>query len=130
MEEAAYKYSTAMNGLVYKPGLSATEFMDLKLMKDVFRLDVFKSMKSHVAKFFTDKRLRQLLEFPVLFLGALAENIPALYSLMNYADIKLGTWYPKGGMYSVVEAMFNVAKDAGVKFIFNADVELHIIICR
>jgi phytoene desaturase len=56
------------------------------------------------------------MEFPVLFLGALPKNTPALYSLMNYADIKGGTWYPKFGMYSIVEGMVKVAKELGVQF--------------
>jgi phytoene desaturase len=63
------------------------------------------------------------MEFPVLFLGALPQNIPALYSLMNYADIKLGTWYPEGGMYEVIRAMQQLAEELGVKFIFNKEVE-------
>jgi phytoene desaturase len=63
-----------------------------------------------------------LMEFPVLFLGALPQHTPALYSLMNYADIKLGTWYPQGGMYKIVEGMFALAKELGVKFIFDCNV--------
>jgi phytoene desaturase len=66
--------------------------------------------------------MQQLLEFPVLFLGALPEKTPALYSLMNYADIKLGTWYPQGGMYKIVEGMVSVAEELGVKFLFKSDV--------
>jgi len=63
-----------------------------------------------------------LLEFPVLFLGALPQDTPALYSLMNYADIKLGTWYPKGGMFKIAEAMTSLAKELGVKFYCNHEV--------
>jgi len=123
LAEASYKYEVGINKLVYKPGLSVKEYLDWGLAKGILRLDVFSSMKDHVAKFFSDPRLRQLMEFPVLFLGATAEKIPALYSLMNYADIKLGTWYPKGGMYSVVEAMYSLALELGVQFEFDQDVE-------
>ena len=63
------------------------------------------------------------MEFPVLFLGALPEDTPALYSLMNYADIKGGTWYPEGGMYSVVKAMYKLGNELGVKFHFNEECE-------
>jgi len=62
------------------------------------------------------------MEFPVLFLGALPEKTPALYSLMNYADMKGGTWYPEGGMYNIVKAMYKLAVELGVKFYFNHDV--------
>ena len=122
MEEAAYKYKVGVNKLVYKPSLSWTEFIDLDLMKGIFRLDVFNNIKSHIAKFFKHPKIRQLMEFPVLFLGALPENTPALYSLMNYADIKLGTWYPEGGMHQVVQGMYRLAKENGVTFHFNTNV--------
>lgn len=123
MEEAVYKYEVGINKLVHKPGQSYTEFLDWDLVKGLFKLDVFTSMKKHISKHFKNPKLQQLLEFPVLFLGALPEKTPALYSLMNYADIKLGTWYPHEGMYKIVEGMFHIAQDLGVKFIFNSDVK-------
>lgn len=122
LDGAAYKYEVGMNRLVYKPGLSITEFLDRQTMLGVFRLQVFSSIKKHIAKYFKNPRLRQLMEFPVLFLGALPEDTPALYSLMNYADIKGGTWYPEGGMYAVVEGMYKLALELGVTFRFNEPV--------
>ncbi len=122
LAEAAYKYNVGINKLVHKPGRSLTEFLDADVIKGVFKLDVFTNMKKHVAKYFKHPYLRQMMEFPVLFLGALPQNIPALYSLMNYADIKLGTWYPQGGMYKIVQGMYALAKELGVKFEFNCDV--------
>lgn len=119
LEEAAYKYKTGMQNLVFKPGLSYLEFLDRHVIKGIFRLDVFTSMKKHIRKYFRHPRLQQILEFPVLFLGALPENTPALYSLMNYADIVGGTWYPEGGMYSIVQAMHELALETGVQFHFN-----------
>jgi phytoene desaturase len=119
LAEAAYKYEVGINKLVYKPGQSLSEFVDMDLIKGVFKLDVFTSMKKHIGKYFKNWQLQQLLEFPVLFLGALPQDTPALYSLMNYADIKLGTWYPQGGMYSIVNGMYELAKELGVKFYFD-----------
>lgn len=125
LEGAAYKYKVGMQKLVYKPGLSVWEFMDAEVFKGLFKLDLFSSMKTHIGNYFKDERLRQLLEFPVLFLGALPEKTPALYSLMNYADICLGTWYPDGGMYKIVEGMYQLAISLGVEFKFNTEA-LHI----
>ncbi|HMI78252.1 MAG TPA: phytoene desaturase family protein, partial [Ferruginibacter sp.] len=122
MQEALYKYEVGINKLVHKPGQSYSEFLDWDLVKGVFKLDVFTSMKKHISKHFKHPKLQQLLEFPVLFLGALPENTPALYSLMNYADIKLGTWYPHEGMYKIAEGMFKLATALGFKFFFNNDV--------
>jgi phytoene desaturase len=120
---AAYKYEVGMNKLVYKPSRSLTEFMDWQTISGVFRLDVFTSIKNHIHKYFQHPRLRQIMEFPVLFLGALPEDTPALYSLMNYADIKGGTWYPNGGMYAVVEGMYKLATELGVDFHFEEEVK-------
>ncbi|MFZ9718974.1 MAG: phytoene desaturase family protein, partial [Chitinophagaceae bacterium] len=119
MDEAAYKYQVGMNKLVFKPGQSLMEFADAELVRGVFRLDVFQSISKHVKRHFKNPKLIELMEFPVLFLGALPQNTPALYSLMNYADVQLGTWYPIGGMYKIVEAMHRLAVELGVTFLFN-----------
>ncbi|NII24001.1 phytoene desaturase [Pseudoflavitalea sp. X16] len=122
LQEAAFKYRTGMHKLVFKPGQSLTEFLDRDVIKGIFRLDIFTSVQKHIHKYFKHPRIRQMLEFPVLFLGALPENTPALYSLMNYADIVGGTWYPEGGIYSVVSAMHQLATSLGVQFHFNQNV--------
>lgn len=118
LREASLKYKIGMQDLVYKPGRSVAEFLDWRVIKNVFRLDVFTSIQSHVARHFRSPRLRQLMEFPILFLGALPQDTPALYSLMNYADIVGGTWYPEGGMFSIVRAMQDLAEELGVQFRF------------
>jgi phytoene desaturase len=122
LKEGKIKYDIGINDLVYKPGLSLSEFASFKLLSNVFRLHVFSSVSSYIRKFFRHLRIIRMLEFPVLFLGAAPKDTPALYTLMNYADIALGTWYPKGGMYKVVEAMVALAREFGVKFHFNSEV--------
>jgi phytoene desaturase len=122
MDEAAYKYKVGIEKLVFKPGQSLTEFLDADLLSGIFKLDVFTSISNHVKKHFKNPHLRELMEFPVLFLGALPQKTPALYSLMNYADIKLGTWYPVGGMNQIVSAMHQLAVELGVDFQFNSPV--------
>ncbi len=123
MEEAAYKYEVGMKNLVFKPGQSWAEFLDADLVKGVLRLDVFTSIKKHFGRHFKHPKIRELMEFPALFLGALPEDTPALYSLMNYADIKGGTWFPEGGMYMIAAGMHRLAEELGVTFLFSHDVQ-------
>lgn len=123
MKEAAYKYEVGINKLVYKPGLSIKEFMDKDFLMGMLRLQVFSSFSKHVKDHFKDQRLQSLMEFPVLFLGASPEDTPALYSLMNYAGLQLGTWYPMGGFYKVVDAMMEIGAAQGVNYHVNSEVQ-------
>lgn len=127
LNEGKLKYEVGMNDLVHKPGLSVTELMDINILRDVFKVHFFQSISKYIRKYFKDSRLIQLLEFPVLFLGAPPEKTPALYSLMNYADMSLGTWYPKGGMFKIVDAMTSLASEMGVKFELNSAVQQIIV---
>ena len=122
LAEAEYKYKVGMAEFVWKPSHSVTEFFDVRIAKSAFKLQMFSSISKQVRKLFKHPHLIKILEFPVLFLGATPQDTPALYSLMNYADLKLGTWYPKGGMYNIVEAMVRVAKEQGVTFLNNKEV--------
>lgn len=123
LKEAQLKYEKGMGEFAAKPSLSISEFASWDLIRSAFRLDLFRSFSSHVRSYFKHPELLQLLEFPVLFLGAMPRNIPALYSMMNYADLALGTWYPMGGFGKLVEAMVTVAEQNGVVFRYNVTVE-------
>ncbi len=123
MEEASHKYEIGMKDFAYMPGLSLMEFADVRLIQRALSLNLFSSLSSHIRKYFSHPTLITLMEFPALFLGALPENTPALYSLMNYAGLKLGTWYPKGGFGAVICSMKDLASRNGVTFHFNSPVE-------
>ncbi len=123
MEEAKFKYETGMGNLSAMPGNSFSEFLQPDLMKGVLRLQIFSSFKKHVASYFKDPRLVSIMEFPVIFLGAMADKMPALYSLMNYAGLKLGTWYPQGGFGSVIDGMVQVGSRMGVTYHYNSPVD-------
>ena len=122
LEQAKYKYDVGMNEYVFKPSYSVMEYFDPRLAISGIKLQLLGNMRKHVHKLFKNEKLRKLLEFPVLFLGATPQNTPALYSLMNYADLILGTWYPIGGMHKIVAAMQEIAEQQGVKFRFDTAV--------
>ncbi|MFW6371799.1 MAG: phytoene desaturase family protein [Bacteroidota bacterium] len=123
LREAEYKYRVGMKEFVYKPSLSVTEFFDWRILKSLFRMGMFQSIHKYVRKYFSDPRLIQILEFPILFLGAAPKDTPSLYTLMNHADLTLGTWYPDGGFYAVIKGMETLATEQGVTFHYNAPVE-------
>ena len=123
LKQAAYKYEVGMKDYVFRPSLKLTEFLDPRLIGESFRIQLLGSMRKHVQKYFKNPKLRKILEFPVLFLGATPDNTPAMYSMMNHADLVLGTWYPQKGMHEIVKAMVAVAEEQGVSFHYNQEVK-------
>lgn len=123
MQSAKFKYEVGMQDFVNKPCHNWTEFISPKIAKSALKLDLLTNFRSYVAKYFKNEKLRTLMEFPVIFLGASPKNIPALYSLMNYGGYALGTHYPIGGFYQLVLAMKSVAEKQGAIFHFNSKVE-------
>lgn len=123
MQSAKYKYEVGMKDFVTKPSHSWLEFVSPKIAKSALKLNLLTNFRSYVGSYFKDEKLRMLMEFPVIFLGASPKNIPALYSLMNYGGYALGTHYPIGGFYQLVLAMQQVAEKQGAIFHFNKTVE-------
>ena len=122
LKDAETKYKVGMEELVFKPSLSLFEFANTKVFKGLVSMNLFSSFGKFIRSYFKNEKIIALLEFPVLFLGAMPNETPALYSLMNYADIKLGTWYPEGGMHKFIEAFEKIAVENSVKFILNQEV--------
>ncbi|MDZ7877741.1 MAG: phytoene desaturase family protein [Saprospiraceae bacterium] len=122
LAEAKYKYEVGMGEFVHKPSHSIFEFADIRVLKSLFQLEMFTNISKAIRRLFSNPKLIQLLEFPVLFLGATPQKTPALYSLMNYADMSLGTWYPMGGMFEIIRGMTDLALEKGVKILVNQEV--------
>lgn len=121
LKDAGTKYRLA-KPLMEIPGKRFSELLKWEVIRNGIQLDVFKSVEKDVARRFESDKARGILNFPVLFLGAMPKDIPSLYTLMNYAELELGTWYPEGGMRSLAKALEKFATDNGVIFHFNSAV--------
>lgn len=114
MAEAKDNYDIAIKELVYRPGISPLELITPATVRKMGQF--FGNISKDVRSRFSNEKLIQILEFPVLFLGAKPSDTPSFYSFMNYADFGMGTWHPKTGMYDVIRAIEELAKELGVKF--------------
>jgi phytoene desaturase len=121
MCEAKSNYDIAIKNLVYRPGVSPLELVTLDTVKKIEQF--FSNISNDMRKKFKNERLIHILEFPVLFLGAKPSDTPSFYNFMNYADFGLGTWHPKTGMFDVVQAIESLARELGVTFVTNANIE-------
>jgi len=123
LHDASVKYKVAVDEFLENPGLSIGELLKVSALAKAIKLDVFKSVERDVYRRFKSDKARSILTFPVLFLGAMPDKIPSLYTMMNYADLSLGTWYPEGGMNALAQALKKIAEANNVTFRMNASVE-------
>ncbi|MFH6969112.1 phytoene desaturase family protein [Flavobacterium sp. FlaQc-28] len=125
IDQAKSNYDIAIKDLVYRPGVSPLELITAKTALKLNQF--FGSISIDIRKEFKNERLIQILEFPVLFLGAKPTKTPSFYNFMNYADFGLGTWHPKTGMFDVVQSLESLALELGVIIKTNASVEKIIV---
>ncbi|MBQ0738429.1 phytoene desaturase family protein [Mesonia mobilis] len=121
IDQAKENYDIAIKDLVYRPGESPLELVTVETAKKLGKF--FSTIAREVRKEFKNKKLVQVLEFPVLFLGAKPSDTPAFYNFMNFADFGLGTWHPQGGMYQVILGIQRLAESLGVKLNTQQNVE-------
>ncbi len=114
MTEAEFKYEVGVRDIIYRQPDGLKPFLNWRTIKAAFRLQLIQSISKHIDAYFSHPYLKQILEFPVLFLGADPKATPALYSMMDYSGLMQGTWYPIGGFYEIIKAMEKVAIDNGV----------------
>lgn len=121
IKQAKSNYDIAIKDLVYRPGVSALELITPETTLKLNQF--FSTVSNDIRKKFKNERLIQILEFPVLFLGAKPSKTPSFYNFMNYADFGLGTWHPKTGMFDVVRAIEKLATELGVSIKTNSSIE-------
>ncbi len=123
LEEGRRHYHLAMERLVSRDFRTAPEFFNLGNLPLLFRLKPLAQHYRNMSNYFDDVRLKAAFTFQDVYMGLSPFEAPATFSMMPYTELAHGVWYPKGGMYSIVEALMEMARQAGVEFEFNAAVE-------
>lgn len=122
LEEGERHYRLAMERLVGRDFRHAAEFFTPANVPLVFDLKAFTRHYAHMEAFFTEPRLKAAFTFQDVYLGLSPFEAPATFSMMPYTELAHGVWFPRGGMYRVIEALMDIARRSGVKFAFDAEV--------
>lgn len=122
MDEAQYKYDTAVGEFLYREYRTVFDFFNGKVITKGLSLGIFQTLDKFVRRFFTDTRARQILEYAMVFLGTSPNDAPALYSIMSHVDLKLGVFFPEGGMNGVAQAMARLVAQRGGTLLCNREV--------
>ena len=122
LDESAWKYEVAMREFLYRDYQGVGDFFNRRLLAGGMKLHLFSRLDNYVRRYFKDHRARKILEYATVFLGSSPRNTPALYSLMSHVDLRLGVWFPAGGMGAVALGMARLAEESGVQIVTGREV--------
>ncbi|UCF28369.1 MAG: phytoene desaturase, partial [Chloroflexota bacterium] len=123
LNEGYYNYRKSLDNLVEKESTSLFDVLNFENIKLFIKSKALLNHYKHVGKYFQDPRLKIAFTFQNMYMGLNPFEAPAIYSLLQYTELADGLWYPKGGMYSIVESLVNKAQEYGVELVFNAEVK-------
>ena len=121
LDDAQYKYETAMAEFLYRDYQSIFDFFNKKTIMGGVKLNLFQSLDKHIRRSFAHEKIQKILGYNVVFIGCSPFKSPALYSLMSHVDITSGVYYPMGGMHTLVDALYAVGMEHGVKFMWGEE---------
>ncbi len=99
------------------------DLADPALLVAGFKMDALTSLSKRVAGRIRDPRLRQLLTYQAIYVGASPDEVPATYALISYLEMAHGVWFPKGGMYAIATAVEQLCREVGVELEYGTGVE-------
>jgi phytoene desaturase len=124
LEDACNKYRIGRSEFVERDFEGARDFFGLRNLKLLLRTRALNNYYRSVSRFFRTDKLRQAFSLQTMYLGLSPFEAPAVYSLLPYTELaEDGLWFPEGGMYSLIEAMQQLATELGVTFHLNSPVE-------
>jgi phytoene desaturase len=127
LDEGYRHYHLAMERLVNRDFRTASDFFSLDNLPLLYQLKPLVKHYDNMANYFDSPRLKAAFTFQDMYMGLSPFEAPATFSMMQYTEMAHGVWYPKGGMYRIVEALMEIARAAGVTFEFGTAVEQIIV---
>ena len=115
LDEAERAYGIGVEEFVYRDRSRLRDCLDPRLLRAARGVTLMDSMSEYVGDHFDHPKLRQLVQYTLVFLGGAPHNTPAIYTLMSHVDFNLGVYHPTGGIASVVDGMAELATELGVE---------------
>ncbi|WP_221584020.1 phytoene desaturase family protein [Microbacterium sp. G2-8] len=117
LSSATRTYEAAREAYLYNPFSSWRSFVAPGVLRNAPAVVplLTRSLWSMISRRFADRRLRQILGYPAVFLGTSPFDAPALYHLMSHMDLVDGVQYPRGGFRGFVGSLVELARAHGVR---------------
>ncbi len=123
LNEGHLHYHLVLSRIVGRNFHHLLEYFNPQNLMLIFKLKALAKHSDNVGNYFSDHRLKTAFTFQDMYMGLSPYEAPATYSLLQYAELAGGVWFPLGGMYRIVEALTSIAEKNGVRFMYNAPVE-------
>lgn len=123
LDEGRRHYHLSIEKLVSPDFHSAFDFFKLGNIPLLYQVKPLAKHYANMSNYFANPRLKAAFSFQDVYMGLSPFEAPATFSMMPYTELEHGVWYPKGGMYQIVEVLMSLARQAGVDFAFEAAVE-------
>jgi phytoene desaturase len=122
VEDGYRFYSIASKNLIGRNFYSFLEFATLKNVAMLIRLKTYLTHQQYIQRFFKNPHLQMAYTFQNIYVGQSPFDSPAFFSMIPAIEIKEGSFFPKGGIYGVVEALLEEAEKTGVKLVYDSEV--------
>jgi phytoene desaturase len=122
MAEGSAHYHLAMEHLVARQPRLLPDLISPHGLAVLRHLPVFLPHYARTGALFDDPRLKAAFTFQDIYMGLSPFEAPSLFSMFPFSELEHGVFFPRGGMYRIVEALMRLARRAGVEFEFNAPV--------
>jgi phytoene desaturase len=123
IDEGRRHYHLSIERLVNHDFRKASDLFKLSNLPLLYQVKPFLNHYANMSNYFKHPRLKAAFTFQDVYMGLSPFEAPATFSMMAYTELEHGVWYPKGGMYQIVKALFSLANEAGVEFFFDTEVK-------
>jgi phytoene desaturase len=115
-------FQVGMNKLIGRNFYNIFQFANFRNIGLLIKLKTYISNYSYVKKFFRNPHLRMAYTFQNIYVGQSPFSSPALFSMVPAAELTEGSFFPIGGMFSIVDKLIREAVKYGVKFHYDKPV--------
>tara|TARA_A100001037_G_scaffold287461_1_gene296943 strand:+ start:2583 stop:4085 length:1503 start_codon:yes stop_codon:yes gene_type:complete len=123
LDNSKMTYELGMQKFVYKDRPRLRDYLSLDVLLNAHKISLVRSMQNHVNNYFSNKKLQQIVQYTLVFLGGSPKNTPALYNLMSHVDFNLGVYYPEGGIGRVISSIAKMGEELGVEYKLGFEVD-------
>jgi phytoene desaturase len=129
LKKSAFIYQTTNQLFLNKSLHKLKSYLSLNTFVSFLKLpfiNPFKTMDEVNKKQFNDEKNRLIFNRYATYNGSNPYKAPAILNLIPHLEFNKGAYFPKNGMISITNALYQLSKEIGVEFHFNQKVE-HIV---